>query len=317
MCKRFMYKKLMISLLLLGMSLLAGADECSETAVVTEVADGVYVRQGQHGIAFKDENIANIGFIVGNNCVAVIDSGGSPKEGRALKCAIAATTDVPVCYVIISHHHFDHALGSLPFKQDSAEMQVEVIAHSKMATSLSASTNYYLDQLADILGDEASKEIIVLPDRTVEVGQPLELDLGDRVLNITAFPPAHTNNDLSIHDVKTDTLWLSDLLFVEHIPTLDGSLNGWLDLMNDLLTQTIARVIPGHGPAQAAWPQAGDDETRYFNTMRDQVRKLIEEGADIEDARDSVAQSEQDKWLMFDLHHKRNVLRAYTELEWE
>ena len=311
---------LVISLLLLISTahVFADSNHCTN---VKEVAAGVYVRQGQHGIAFTDTHLANIGFVIGQQCVAVVDSGGSPQEGRELKCAIAKTTDVPVCYVIITHHHFDHVLGNIAFKnatdQSNQAKPVEIIAHKKMELSLQNSASYYLEQMQSLLGDEATPEIIVTPDRTVDIGQPLQLDLGNRVLQLTAHPTAHTNNDLSVLDQQTGTIWLGDLLFVDHIPTLEGSINGWLDVLSTIMNEPATQAVPGHGPVDVPWPAGGEPEQRYFTTVRDEVRQLIEEGADIEQARDNVGQSEASHWQNFDLHHKRNVIRAYTELEWE
>ena len=313
-----LHNPVLISLLLLliiTQHAFADAHNCTD---VKEIAAGVYVRQGQHGIAFTDSNLANIGFVVGQDCVAVVDSGGSPQEGRELKCAIAKTTDVPVCYVIITHHHFDHVLGNIAFKTDTNESKpVEIIAHKKMELSLKNSAAYYLEQMKSLLGDEATQEIIVTPDRTVDIGQPLALDLGGRVLQLTAHPTAHTNNDLSVLDQQTGSLWLGDLLFVEHIPTLEGSINGWLDVLGTIMNEPAARAVPGHGPVDVPWPDGAKPEQRYFSTVRDEVRQLIQEGADIEQARDNVGHSEASHWHNFDLHHKRNVIRAYTELEWE
>ena len=77
-----MLQRVMIGvLMLISISTHAIAADCADAPKVEEIAEGVYVRQGQHGIAFQDENFANIGFVVGQNCVAVIDSGGSPNGG--------------------------------------------------------------------------------------------------------------------------------------------------------------------------------------------------------------------------------------------
>ena len=45
---------------------------------------------------------------------------------------------------------------------------------------------------------------------------------------IEAQPAAHTDNDLTVFDRNSGTLWTGDLVFLDHIPVLDGSLKGWL-----------------------------------------------------------------------------------------
>ncbi|TXK95737.1 hypothetical protein BMR07_17770 [Methylococcaceae bacterium CS1] len=68
------------------------------------------------------------------------------------------------------------------------------------------------------------------------------------MLILKAHPTAHTDNDLSVFDKKTNTMWLSDLLFIGHLPVLDGSLQGWLQEIRKLEKRQFDVVIPGHGP---------------------------------------------------------------------
>ena len=98
---------------------------------MTEVAAGVFVHNGAHeeASAANEDGIANIGFIVGNDAVAVIDPGGSFAEGRALRAAIRARTDRPIRYVILTHVHPDHILGAAAFRDDHPEF----IGHEKLA----------------------------------------------------------------------------------------------------------------------------------------------------------------------------------------
>ncbi len=63
---------------------------------------------------------------------------------------------------------------------------------------------------------------------TLEVRDGAELDLGDRIIEARAHGIAHTICDLSLFDKKTGTLLPADLLFVQRMPSLDGSLRGWL-----------------------------------------------------------------------------------------
>src|SRR5437016_1452768 len=64
----------------------------AETAAlpVTEIASGIFVHNGVHeeASAANADAIANVGFIIGDQAVAVIDPGGSFAEGSALRAAI-------------------------------------------------------------------------------------------------------------------------------------------------------------------------------------------------------------------------------------
>ncbi len=297
--------------LLLGSTRTALAEEICTT--LTEIAPGVHVRQGQHDLAFTDTAIANVGFIVGRQCVAAIDSGGSPREGEALACGLRRITDRPLCYLILTHVHPDHWLGSAAL----IEPDTRIVGHERLPRALALVGGFYLQRLAEQQGTEPDPGLLIEPDITVPVDQPLELNLGERVLRIQAHPPAHTDTDLTVYDVTTDTLWLSDLVFMEHVPVVDASSRGWLTVLDGLTGQSARRAVPGHGPISADWPGAAADTERYLRVVREQTRDRLEAGDDMESAQDTVGREERDRWQLFDAFHKRNVIKIYTELEWE
>jgi quinoprotein relay system zinc metallohydrolase 2 len=278
-----------------------------------EVAPGIYVHQGVHQLpdAHNRGEIANIGFIVGERCVAVVDTGGSPEQGQTLKHAVAATTKVPVCYVINTHVHPDHIYGNLAFKQPG----VSFVGHYKLEQAMALRAPYYGEKAARDLGFTLTPEHFIPPDRPVR--DTLELDLGGRTLLLTAHPTAHTDNDLSVYDRKTQTLWLADLLFMGHLPVVDGSLNGWLKEIDKLKGIDAQLVIPGHGPVSAAWPLALVTEERYLKMLQTEIRAAIKAGKTMEQAMAEVGQSARADWQLFDEFHKRNISTAFAELEWE
>lgn len=282
---------------------------------VAQVAPGVYVHHGAQAEASAANagDIANIGFIVGQRCVAVIDTGGSPQVGRALKAAVARVSERPICYVINTHMHPDHVLGNLAFTDTPARF----VAHRRFARALAARASTYIDRANDTLDATADASWIVLPD--VRVAQRRTLDLGGRTLRLEAWPTAHTDNDLTVYDPQTRTFWFGDLLFVDRVPSLDGSLTGWIEALDALSQRTdIDRGIPGHGTVgDGGWQAALERERDYLDTLRRQTRAAIDDGHTLEWAIDHVGRSAADQWLLFDEYNARNVTAAYTQLEWQ
>ena len=284
------------------------------TPFVSEVAPGVFVHQGIHALYAPDNlgNISNAGFVIGNDSVAVIDTGGSAIIGAQLSNAIRSLTDRPVRYVINTHMHPDHIFGNAPFKAGNPEF----VAHKNLARGLAARSDRYMTRNKDLLGEEAFKGIeIIMPTKAID--GVTSLDLGGRVIELSPQKTAHTDNDMTIRDVKTDTVFLGDLLFAGHVPTIDGSIRGWIAVMDQLAKTPAARVVPGHGPASMGWPEGAEPLRHYLNTLATDVRDLIKNGKTISDAMKSAAQSEKDAWQLFDDYNARNASAAFAELEWE
>jgi quinoprotein relay system zinc metallohydrolase 2 len=286
----------------------------AERIGVLEIAPGIFVHVGRYELvnAGNRGNISNACCIIGTEAAAVIDTSGSYAVGKDLRTAIGEITDKPVRYVINTHMHPDHVMGNAAFEAAGTEF----VGHHKLGAALSARAESYLRNARQRLGDEAfAGTKIVLP--TKPVADVLDLDLGGRTLTLKARPTAHTDNDLTIADSATGTLFLGDLLFSGHIPTLDGSIVGWLKLIPVLKLESATRVVPGHGPKTMVWPDAIGPEQHYLETLAGDVRAAIKAGKTIEEAVATAGQSERGNWQLFDEHHPRNVTAAFTELEWE
>ena len=207
--------------------------------------------------------------------------------------------------------HPDHVLGNAPF----AATGTEFVAHAKLPRGLGARSERYLAHSAATLQDAFAGTRIVMPTRLIQADS--ELDLGGRRLLLHAHGTAHTDNDLSVRDIETATLILGDLLFSEHIPTIDGSLRGWIRELARLETEPADRVVPGHGPASLAWPAALAPERRYLETLATEIKALIAKGRPLDEAMRVAARDEGARWLLSDEYHARNIAAAYAEIEWE
>jgi quinoprotein relay system zinc metallohydrolase 2 len=292
----------------------AAERDAVEPLPTQEIAEGVHVYQAPYALArpANEGAIANLAFIIGRDGVAVIDTGGSLRAGRRLLAAVRAKTGLPIRYVVNTHTHPDHVLGNAAFQAEGARF----VGHHKLARALAARAETYREAARRELGEAAfAGTTLVLPDLSVE--SVVSLDLGDRRLDLEAHPTAHTDNDLTVFDHRTGTWFLGDLLFMGHVPALDGRLKGWLALMERARQRSVARVVPGHGPASAPWPEALAAQERYLRSLEAGIREALNAGRSMTEVASGIGLSEQGAWALFDAFHARNSVAAYKELEWE
>ena len=293
-----------------------GATQASPTSPfsIEPIADGDYAHFGQIALTTPENagDIANLGVIVGQDAVAVVDTGGSVSVGQALVRAVRNITDKPIRYVINTHEHPDHVFGNAAMPSGAI-----FVGHHNLPAELARRGSYYLRSYREQLGEAAIETVKIIPP-TLLVDNEMILDLGGRPLRLIAWSPAaHTDCDLTVLDEKTGVLFAGDLVFVRHVPVIDGSIKGWLSILPRLAQVPARLVVPGHGPQAFPWPQALDDERRYLTVLAQDARRQIAAGTPLARAVALIGASERDRWQLFDDYNPRNATTAFSELEWE
>lgn len=289
-------------------------------ASVTETSPGHFVHEGKVADFLPNSigDLANTGFIVGSDSIAVIDSGTTRQVAEALYLSVRLVSQLPITHNIVTHVHPDHSLGAEVFREAGAEI---VGAATLKPAALNANP-VYSRNLIRLLGNKAFHGTSpITPDRGIESNETI--DLGNRQLRLKAWPVSHTNSDLTVVDVASSTIWMGDLAFLEHLPALDGSIVGWIDLLKslnsepDLSESAINWMIPGHGNAPVEFPDGVAPTLAYLESLAGDVRRSIDDGESLTEATKYIGQGLREGWQLFDEYHLRNVTNAYVELEWE
>ncbi|MFK7753454.1 MAG: quinoprotein relay system zinc metallohydrolase 2 [Sedimentitalea sp.] len=290
------------------------SDLGARAADVVETAPGHFVHFGKIediGIG-SNGDVANTGFVIGQDRVAVIDSGTTRFVAEALYLAVRQRTDKPIEWLFLTHMHPDHVLGAAVF----AEAGAQVAASALMAPALEARADIYMASMERLLGPKQIHATVpILPN--VGLGQARDFDLGGRVLRTMIYPTAHTNNDLTVLDLTSGTLWTGDLAFMEHTPALDGSINGWITVLEQLVAQSFDAVVPGHGRQLARHPDGLRPTLDYLLALRTDTRAALAKGESLNTAIKHLGAELGQGWALFEAFNPRNATNAYVELEWE
>ncbi|WP_422038653.1 quinoprotein relay system zinc metallohydrolase 2 [Roseibium sp.] len=276
-----------------------------------QVAEGIYVHTG--AVAEPDHvnggDIANLGFVVGEESIAVIDAGGSRAVGEAFYRAIRSVSSLPISHLVLTHVHPDHLFGASVF----AEAGATVIGHPNLERALRDREESYLLTFETDVG----KPGFLGTDTDFTASFQSEIDLGGRVLELVSWPVAHSTTDLTVWDSSTETLFAGDLVFDRHIPVLDGSLKGWLQTLDQIEEMGPAKVVPGHGAPVMASAAAIAPVRAYLELVNTDTRASLEAGERMSDAVGTIGLAQGGQWELFEVYNARNATVAFTELEWE
>lgn len=195
---------------------------------VVPVADGVYMLRGAGG---------NIGVSIGDDGLFMVDDQFAPLSDR-IQATIATITDMPVHFVINTHHHGDHTGGNENFGAAGAH----IVAHENVRTRLLA------QRLEGSLSDK------VLP--VITFSTDLDFHWNGQQIRVMHFPSngAHTDGDAVVHFTGSNVVHMGDLFFNGMYPFIDvnsgGDAWGLLSVVSRVISliDDDTRVIPGHGP---------------------------------------------------------------------
>jgi glyoxylase-like metal-dependent hydrolase (beta-lactamase superfamily II) len=232
----------------------------------------------------KGETGGNIGIILLRDSVAAVDA-QYPVSGQDFRRSISSVTEKPVRYLLLTHSHGDHVFGNQAF--EDCEIIAQRLLKERMEASLEA--EWSPKGLEKMLEDfrKNRPEVaplleglrIVLPTKTFE--EHHYLGEGVELLHL----PGHTADSSVVYVGDDETLFSGDLIFAGQFPwggdpTADP--DRWIDSLRKILAMDVDTIVPGHGPI--CNKEEIEKYLEFFEGVRRKMRRLIVEGASVEDA---------------------------------
>lgn len=213
---------------------------------LTRITDSVYAYVGVLESTPGNRFCANVGVVIGDDAVLVVDTLTSAKEAELLLADIRKITDKPVRWVVNTHYHLDHSLGNCVF----ADQGARIIGQEQCRAALLASGETTL-QSGEAFGLEPEYwegTRIAAPDLTFD--SAVEVDLGNMAVRIF-YPghPSHSAGSSMVLVPSQDVLFTGDILFTDFHPFLgEADLAGWAANLDEITAMAPGIIVPGHGP---------------------------------------------------------------------
>ena len=261
------------------------------------------------------ENLANnatFGFVVTNEGVVLIDSGGSYKGAKALHKIIKSVTKKPICYVINSGGQDHRYFGNDYFSKLGAKIISSEAAKKDHKIRLASQWNR-VETLIGKTGIKGTKERYA----DITFKDSYTLTFGGKKFELYFKGMAHTAGDIYIWMPQDKVMFSGDIVYTERMLGVSDHSNSksWLNVFNQMAKYPVKHLVPGHG-SPTTLQKAKADTADYLSFLRTSIAVFIESGGGAHDI-SRINQSKFKYLKNYDTLHGRNALKVYTELEWE
>lgn len=222
----------------------------------------------------------NVGCVVTQQGPVIIDTPMLPEEARTLTAEIRKLSSRDIAYVIYSHQHFDHVMGSGYFKKPAIAHQASLSGINFLKTNLDREIRLIYPDMDEARRKELAGVEIVLPQITFS--DSLTLHLGDIDLQLS-FAGGHSSASIVVYCPQDRVLFAGDNVATGKLPiTRNCRFGTWIALLRRLEGMDIDVIVPGHG--DLCGKEVLKPVRVYFETMRDRVKALLDAGASREQA---------------------------------
>ncbi len=308
------YSMLLASVLIHAAGVVSAANDSDTTLDVQQVADDVYAVVGPFGNRSPENlgNNATFGFIVTDEGVMLVDSGGSYKGAQAIDAMIRQVTDKPVKIVVNSGGQDHRWLGNGYFKEKGAR----IIASTAAVADQRARQQDQLFILGNLVGTEGLMGTEpVYADETFD--ERMSVTLGNKTVELRKVGPAHTPGDSLVWLPGERVVFSGDVVYVGRMLGVLPYSNAkhWIEAFETMAALEPASIIPGHGPSTDL-AHARADTLDYLVYLRKTIGEYMDSGGDITQV-GTLDQSRFEHLVDYATLKGRNAQQVFQEMEWE
>ncbi len=236
--------------------------------------------------------VPNVGYIVGDRALLVIDTGLGPRNGAAVYAVARRLAGDKAIYLVTTHVHPEHDLGAQAFPKTTKLIrstdQVKDIAESGLRLARIFASRSPVN--AELLKDADFRKADVTFEREYE------LDLGGVRARIMAMGPNHTIGDTAIWFESERVLFSGDVAMRPQpaFASVSSSLGHWLASLERLERLNPALIVPSHGPLGDGTLLVSDYRS-YLTEVRDRTAAVKKAGRNLDQALAAVTDAFGDR----------------------
>lgn len=190
--------------------------------------------------------VPNVGFVIGERGILVIDTGLGPRNGSAVLEVAKELGGSRALYLVTTHFHPEHDLGAQVFPESTTLIRSNDQAKDIAEFGL---------QLAQVFARRSAINAELLKDAdfrkaNATFDRDYALDLGGVKVQLIAMGANHTRGDTAIW-VESDRVLFSGDVAMRAQPVFASpysTIRHWLSSLDRLEALKPAVIVPSHGP---------------------------------------------------------------------
>jgi glyoxylase-like metal-dependent hydrolase (beta-lactamase superfamily II) len=265
---------LMFVLMLCNSTWAVAAEPIFKTVKVTDRVYALVGELSQRSPANLGNNMS-CGFIIGDDAVVVVDSGGSAEGAKHIVQAVRAITPKPIRWVINTGGQDHRWFGNDYFQK---VVGARVIASQPGLLDMKARGLQQSQAMERNLGASFAGTTLAYPD--VTFSKRHKLDVPGVNIELIESGGAHTQGDIFVWLPQDKLVFAGDIVFADRLLGLMPGLGfKWIAALSYLRDELHpVTIIPGHGNV-ATLDQAMKDSLAYLTLLRDGAAAAFKAGA--------------------------------------